>query len=242
MNVNYSTPLDAKTVKSTELDARFTELTTEINTNKVTPGQVVSQAVDYRVLQYPVKIELAREFGYPSNMTLSAAFAGYYAITQSILLHDSTHTTASDRNKTGRPVVQVQGRIWAVDVQDGDATYSAAMKRFCIGTSTDAGATWTPRLVSDFPVGESCGKIRRIYDTVPQPHYMTSVVSYFPFNFSFDRSIDPIASFGGDIEDASLAAINAFCVMVNSTSVGGVANEKPCLFGQITLNARERGF
>ena len=244
MNIIYSQKLDEVLVKATELDNMFTTLATGINTTKLNTANVETGSFDYRTLKYPPKIKLSRRFGYPAALTFSAAFSSYFAILESVLSHDSSHTTATDRGVAGRPVVQVRSKVYLGDVKISalDATRLVNVQNLCIGTSSDGGVTWTPRTTTVRPTGEGCGRATRNYNTNNQLHYMDASANYYPFNLNFERGVQLIASFGGDVENGSLAGINRFCVMVDSTTVNASAGGVGNLFGAIFLSARERGF
>lgn len=237
MNIIYPRTLNQRLVSDDDLDIMFLELKNGINTDKFSQNNVEPGAINYRTLKVPPKISLARRFGYPGALTFSAAFGGFYAVEESVLLHDSSHASASDRDQADRPVVQVTARLYFNDV-GSDATYLHALSACRIGVSQDGGATWVSLSNTGRPVGPTCGYARRMYDTVFQRHYMDDTPGYLPFNANFDRGIQLVASFGGAVENVSIANKNAYCIMIDD-----ITNfDHGYFFGYFWLNARERGY
>lgn len=236
MNLTYSIKLDRKTLVGAEIDQLFDEIEVAVNSGQVEPHNVSFGAIDYRVLSRPPKFALGADFGYPVPLTTGALTAGYYPIQETKLLHDSTHTEANNRDVLHQGVTHVLAIVSALD-----SSYSNSATRLCIGVSTDAGATWTPIATeTSRPLGESCGKAVRVYNTPEQTHYITGAAGYKPFNQNFDRPIVLVASFGGEVANTASANVNAFCIMADANTFSFTST--PLLKGVFFLNARERGF
>lgn len=233
MKVTYAGPLDEKKVIAADLGGRFSVITAAVAA-KVNRENIGPNTFDHRtMLAQPLKIGLARYFGYPDAITDGGLFGGYRVINESRIYHEPFSASATDRGVTGRPVVQARARVSLIETNGLKLNIS----RLCIGKSTDGGATWTPLTTTSRPTGQSCGYAYRVFDTPLQNNYWSGVVNYYPFNANFDRGVELVASFGGDVSNSAALLTDLYCVMVNDFT-----NLNRYLFGSIFLNAREKVF
>lgn len=229
----YSRQVDPKKLVLLDLTTSLTELSTYVNTTKIPPEDVAPREIEYRSLSQTPRFTLARKFGRCENnvsLTYSAMFGGYYVVLQSVVAHSATLSSGNNNGETLKPVVHVMARVMA-----GDVSYSNLINRVTIGYSTDGGTTWTPLSNVSRPLAWSGGKVRRVFNNIPQAHFWTGINVYVPFNAPMDRPITVVASFGGSISNGNPLGITHYAVMVNNT------NDAKLLAGVLFLTARDNG-
>jgi hypothetical protein len=225
----YANKLSVKVLKA-ELEARFTALTTFVNTTKLLTRTVEPTAIEYRHIKEPVKIALMCDKD-PLTV-INVSYAGWYA-TNAVVKHVASSNTEMR--------VHVQAMVGCTGAQE-PAPYSRPT-RACIGRSTDGGATWTAIDSTIRWLGNSCGDAKPLYRTIKQKHYLTGAANYFPINTPSDHAIQLVATFGGSPAMGNATVNNAYCVMLDSNCVNYDAGEgiiyESYAWAIIELNARE---
>ena len=194
-------------VVDSEINSMFTAIGTEINTTKLTPKSFDSGAVQYQHLSVPPNYALSKKAVYPDLSVGAALFGGFAPIQFTEILFDPGVHSAG-----GYPTVLVNGIIYYSDI-----SYTINLPTMAaVGYSTDNGVTWTVAPGSSRPFGFSCGQVRRVFDTGSMSHYMTGAPGYRPVNMVYDRGVELVAAFGGDIQNAPLTGVNRFCLMLDT--------------------------
>jgi hypothetical protein len=238
--MRYTATLDRKLLVQAEVEQKFSDLNTAVNTTKLAPGDFDKMAVEYRNLQRPPKFGLAQR---ARPIALSAgSWGGWYQVTNLTVKHAQVSAFGlSAHDGTKRPTVEVSGALGLVG---GCGTVAGGITKCTIGVSTDGGVSWqaldgtggTKSAVREF--GDNSGSAIAYYAAPTQNHYLLGTPNYFPVDYPVDRAVQVLASFGGDEGSfRTPVGLNAYCLMVDAPLQNVVQGS-----GWLTLDAREKEF
>lgn len=206
-------PLDRRYIVDTEIQAMLDDLSTFINTPSLSEENLRQRTVNFRHILQPPTIETGAEVD-TRTLTYNGPWAGYYAITQSVLKFNIQHGSLPNIHEAQAPVIQVKA---LVTIAARNSINPNLMTRCCIGHSTDGGVTWTPLVDQSRPFDPFVNF--NWFDGL-QLDYMTGLINYFPKNYNYGTRCIVMASAGGATKDTISNGSHWYCVMVDSNVEG----------------------